>query len=266
MTESRSINLSVEVPGSPEEVWAAIATGPGITSWFVPVEVEGHVDGPVTMDFGNYGESTAKVTAWEPPHRVVFQGDGERPLAYEWLVEARDGGTCVVRLVNSGFGTGEDWDGDYDSMTHGWKIFLQNLRLQLAHFRGRRSRTFVPTVTLPGRHATAWSTLCESLGISGTLRAGDRLTLSGEDVPDLSGTVETIVAASPAATAYMLLLDDPVPGTAFVAAEGDGEQVACSLYLYLYGTGTSDDVGTTGDDWTAWLTSRVPPLEAHLES
>ena len=32
----RSVQAEVEVPGTPEEVWEAIATGPGITSWFVP--------------------------------------------------------------------------------------------------------------------------------------------------------------------------------------------------------------------------------------
>ena len=36
----RSVQVEVEVPGTPEEVWQAIATGPGVSSWFVPTEVE----------------------------------------------------------------------------------------------------------------------------------------------------------------------------------------------------------------------------------
>ena len=36
MNDERTIELSVDVPGTPEEVWDAIATGPGITSWFIP--------------------------------------------------------------------------------------------------------------------------------------------------------------------------------------------------------------------------------------
>ena len=36
----RSIQVDVEVPGTPEEVWQAIATGPGISAWFVPTEFE----------------------------------------------------------------------------------------------------------------------------------------------------------------------------------------------------------------------------------
>ena len=36
----RSISLQVEVPGTPQEVWEAIATGPGISAWFVPSQVD----------------------------------------------------------------------------------------------------------------------------------------------------------------------------------------------------------------------------------
>src|SRR5262245_42237461 len=36
----RSIQVEVEVPGTPEEVWQAIATGPGISAWFTPAEFE----------------------------------------------------------------------------------------------------------------------------------------------------------------------------------------------------------------------------------
>ena len=36
----RSVQIEVEIPGTPEEVWQAIATGTGISSWFVPTEFE----------------------------------------------------------------------------------------------------------------------------------------------------------------------------------------------------------------------------------
>lgn len=49
MTEERRIEVEVEVPVTPEEAWEAIATGPGITAWFMPAEVEGHVGGSVTV-------------------------------------------------------------------------------------------------------------------------------------------------------------------------------------------------------------------------
>src|SRR3990170_123319 len=47
----RSVEAEVEVPGTPEEVWQAIATGPGISSWFVPTRVEERVGGAAISDF-----------------------------------------------------------------------------------------------------------------------------------------------------------------------------------------------------------------------
>jgi uncharacterized protein YndB with AHSA1/START domain len=41
----RSVQVEVEVPGTPEEIWQAIATAPGISSWFVPSEVDGREGG-----------------------------------------------------------------------------------------------------------------------------------------------------------------------------------------------------------------------------
>src|SRR5438094_913828 len=46
----RSVEVDVEVPGTPEEVWQAIATGPGVSSWFVPTEAR--EDGTVVSHFG----------------------------------------------------------------------------------------------------------------------------------------------------------------------------------------------------------------------
>ncbi len=257
----RVIDLSVEVPGTPEEVWHAVATGPGISSWFIPHSVAEHEGGTVTMDFGSsFGKETATVESWDPPHRVVFVGPGEQPLAYEWLVEARNGGTCVVRLVNSGFGSGADWDGQYDGMTQGWQLFMENLRLHLTHFRGQRAEPVIPVGMAPGPNQTAFDELCRALGIFADLQAGDRLATSGDGVPPLAGTLQAVKRTAKV-SAYFLLLDGPAPGTAFLAAEGDGEQVSVCAYLYLYG----GDTASIGSGWTAFLAERFPmpqPAEA----
>ena len=79
--ESRSIQLEVEVSGSPEEVWRAVATGPGISSWYVPHTVEERDGGAATASFGPEPEMqvSGRVAAWEPPNRVAFDGgEGSR--------------------------------------------------------------------------------------------------------------------------------------------------------------------------------------------
>ena len=74
----RVIDVSVEVVGTPEQVWAAIATGPGISSWFVPTTVEEQADGAITNRFGEGPEMLVpgRVAAWEPPARVVREVAG----------------------------------------------------------------------------------------------------------------------------------------------------------------------------------------------
>jgi uncharacterized protein YndB with AHSA1/START domain len=254
----RTIDLSVEVPGTVEEVWEAIATGPGISSWFIPHQIEEREGGAVVMDFGpGFGRETGTVETWDPPHRVVFRGrDTDRGLglAYEWLVEASGGGSCVVRLVNSGFGAGEEWDADYAGMSTGWRIFLENLRLHLTHFRGKVARAAIPTAMTPGPGDAAWSKLCAALGVADDLGPGDTFRTSGDGVPRLAGRVEG-ASFAPVVRTYHLLLDEPAPGTGFVTVEGNGDVVAASAYLYLYG-----DAAGVGPDWAAWLPSAMPAV------
>ena len=48
------------MPGTPEEVWHAIATGPGITAWFVPTEVDERERRPLELTFGPGRSSRAR--------------------------------------------------------------------------------------------------------------------------------------------------------------------------------------------------------------
>src|SRR6185312_1607891 len=68
MSSDRTIVHEIEVPGTPEQVWQAIATGQGITAWFVPTQVQERSGGTIEHDFGpGMGSAIGEVTAWEPP-------------------------------------------------------------------------------------------------------------------------------------------------------------------------------------------------------
>ena len=85
MTDNeRSIELEIEVPGTPEQVWQAIATGPGITSWYVPHQVEERKDGAMSASFGDGPEMqvNGRVAEWDPPRRVLFDGGDGFQLAH----------------------------------------------------------------------------------------------------------------------------------------------------------------------------------------
>jgi len=256
-SQDRAIDLSVRVPGTPEDVWEAIATGPGITSWFVPHELAGGEGARVRMDFGGGFMDAASVTSWEPPHRLVLRGDGDRALAYEWLVEARDGGGCVVRLVCTGFGRGEDWDAEYHGMSEGWPLFLENLRLHLTHFRGQQARAVIPSAPVAGSSESAFEAVCAALGVPSDLGVGDVLKTSAPGAPPLSGQVAAATTTT-ATRAYHLVLVTPVPGTALLSAEQTGDQVAVSLWLYLYGSDSTNTADAVGPFLTA-LSERLAP-------
>ena len=65
MAHPFELTHEIEVDASPEEVWEAIATGPGVDAWFVPARVE---DGRVALDLGDGMADAGHVTVSEPPH------------------------------------------------------------------------------------------------------------------------------------------------------------------------------------------------------
>src|SRR4029077_13039263 len=87
-------------------------------------------------------------------------------LTSEFLVEARSGGTCVVRVTSSGFGTGADWESEFwDDMGSSWMPAFDNLRLYLAHFPGQEATHLEATASHPGDADALWSTLRDALGL-----------------------------------------------------------------------------------------------------
>ncbi len=257
--EGRSLEFEIEVPGTPEEVWRAIATGPGISSWYVPHQVEERPDGSATARFGPEAEMEVpgRVAAWEPSKRIVFDGgEGVDGLAFEWTVEAKSGDTCIVRLVNSGFGHGDKpWDDYYDGMSGGWQMFLTNLGLHLEHFGGQSATALLPTGDWPGPPDAAWVRLLEALGVELAPAVGDRFETKVSDGPNLAGTVAW---APPRRLA--LVLDQPAPGTALLAVEGadDAERLQVSVWSYLYGPDRDDVAARDESRWRTWLDQVAP--------
>jgi uncharacterized protein YndB with AHSA1/START domain len=254
----RWVQVEVEVPGTPEEVWQAIATGPGISSWFVPTEFEERDGKPVavTLNFGPGMESRSVVTAWDPPRMFAAQGEswgGAPPIADEWSVEARAGGICVVRVVHSLFASTDDWDNQLEGTESGWPGFFRILRIYLTHFRGQRSSLMQWIAPAAGTEAEAWDTLTAALGLKGA-SAGQRWTAPA-GVPTLGGLVE-YVSESP--RNILLRIDQPGPGTVALGAINFGGSIMVTLSFYLYGDRAADTVSRETPLWQAWIQERFP--------
>jgi len=143
MTEptDRAISLEIAVAASLDAIWQALSDAEQLRRWF-PLEARGTPgpDGEYTVGWGDGGEWTMRVAAWDPPRRLrlVSGAPGEDGAAQEqvleWLVAGRDG-AAVVRLVQSGFGPGAEWDEQIEGLTAGWGYFLYNLKHYLErHF------------------------------------------------------------------------------------------------------------------------------------
>src|SRR5262245_36935609 len=256
----RSVQAEVDVPGTPEEVWRAIATGPGISAWFVPSTIEECNDGATFANFGPGMESVGKIKLWDPPRRYHVETVEEPgPVATEWIVEARSGGTCVVRVVHCWFASTDDWDNQFEGHSEGWKAFFRNLKLYLTHFRGEPSAAFQLTGFGPEPKAKAWRALMGSLAIAAPA-VGQRVK-TGNAAPGLAGQVERVgVEAWP--EELLLRLDQPAPGIAHFFAHPIGGQVLLSIRFYLYGKQASAVVKHVEPDWQAWVSKHFPATSA----
>jgi uncharacterized protein YndB with AHSA1/START domain len=258
----RSVQLEVEVPGTPEEVWQAIATGPGISSWLVPAEIEERDGKPVAMklSFGPGMDSRSEITAWDPPRKWVTQSDGwvpgSPPIASEWSIEARrggGGGICIVRIVQSLFASTDDWDNQLEGAAYGLPGFLRTLRLYLTHFRGQRSETMKWMVPVAGTEADAWEALTTALGVKG-VSVGQRC-MAPAGAPTFSGVMEYLTESPYDA---LLRVDKPGPGIAALGAVNCGGPSMVALGFYFYGDQAPATVARETPHWESWFQKRFP--------
>ena len=255
----RSIAVETEVPGTPDEVWQAIATGPGITAWFVPARVEERANGAITMDFGPGMESKSEITSWDPPRRFTAEskegmGPGAPTMATEWTIEAKAGGTCRVRVVHSWFAETDDWDGQFESVENGWPAFFRILHNYMTHFRGQPCTQVTLMGFASGSLDEAWHQLTQSLGVAGAT-VGQKVS-SPADAPKLAGVVANVgPAAHPES---MIRLEQPAPGSAHLFAMPMGGQVCVSVVLYLYGSGAREVAEREEPVWQAGMGRLFP--------
>ncbi|MGL5823415.1 MAG: SRPBCC family protein [Nocardioides sp.] len=134
-----------ELAATSEQVWDAIATADGISAWMVPTRLDPQIGGEVSFDHGGF-RSTGVITDYTPNQRFAYEEpwpmteemrewvadtaghevtDEElasiSPIATEFLIEAASGGSCILRVVSSSYGSGADWENEYFSeMVAGW--------------------------------------------------------------------------------------------------------------------------------------------------
>ena len=249
MGERFAQRREAEVPASPEDVWAAIASGPGTDSWFMgKSEVRQGAQGTVRTVIGEYAPEL-DITAWEPPRRFGYRRAGApdgRFIAYEFLVEGRDGGSTVLRAVTSGFLPGDDWADEYEAMTLGGEMYFRTLVEYLGYFAGR----FAVPVTAFGPPDTAWeqdrALLCQALGVPAGAAGGEPVRLAADEIGHVDGVLYFANANTLA-----VRTDDAF----YRFLRGFGKPVLASHQLFADGA----DAENAARAWGAWLAHVLSP-------
>lgn len=249
----RWVEMELIVPGTPEKVWQAMATGPGNTAWFTPATIEERVGGELRFDMGEMGDSKGEVTAWEPPLRFGYVerdwAEGAPPVATEITVRARSGSECVVRMVHSLFASTDDWDDQMEGFEKGWPGFFEVLRLYLSHFAGMKAAVVFAMKSVEAPQRDAWKKLIENLGLVGT-DVGDEWSLQSPE--ELSAIVERVEQNRN--QRYVLLrLSRPGPGVALIGTYGMGDATNASVAFYVYGDDARERAEINEPLWRDWL-------------
>lgn len=203
-------------------------------------------------------ESASTIIAWDPPRRFSADspdlGPNAPTLATEWIVEARAGGACVVRVVHSWFASTDDWDNQIEGFEYGWPAFFSILRLYLRHFRGQPCSPFQLMGAAPEPTPEAWAALTGALGLTGAT-VGQRVSTAA-GAPPLAGLVEQVGPSE--YPGLHLRLDEPTGGVAHLFALPMGGQVFLPIRLYLYGDQAPAIAARDEPIWQAWMNEHFP--------
>jgi uncharacterized protein YndB with AHSA1/START domain len=247
MPQPFEIVQEMDVEATPEEVWDAIATGPGMDSWFLGhMEIEPRQGGEVKWTMGETMPAT--VTTWDPPNRIVTTGtqfeDGSRHQ-FDYTVTEREGGHSNVRYVHSGM-LGGDWEAEYEAMQEGDPMYFFKLAQYLKHFKGRFATTvemFGPVVPDEDQVMAGYR---RALGLGDDVAVGDRVSLTPEGVAPIEGEIDCI------SQHFLGVLSDDAIYRFIHAYTG-----ATMLGHHFFAPGANKE--QLERDWTSWLDRTFAP-------
>ncbi len=194
MAHPFEITKDFEVDATPEQTWDAVATGPGMDSWFLGRnEIEQREGGSARWTIGGFTiEST--VTTWDPPRRFVNTGpempDGSLHK-FDYTLEERDGGRTRVRYVHSGM-LGGDWEAEYDAMSEGDPMYLHKLAEYLEFFRGRLGTPIEAVVQDGPSQGETMARFRKALGLADAVAVGDPVEVDLDGPGRIEGVVDYI--------------------------------------------------------------------------
>lgn len=228
------IRREVELPASAATVFDAVSREPA--GWLFPLP-------PVEPRLGGTSADGTVVTAWEPPVRFAVRTEGPDGWfnSLEFVIEARDGGTTVLRYVHSGIIDG-DWDAQYDGADAHTDFYLHTLGEYVAHFAGRPVTYVVADSPAPQTRPGQLAAVRAALGIGDGSAVGDPIHLHVPGAEPVDGVVDYLTPIF-----VGIRTDDGL--YRFYGRESMGMPVSAAHHLFAPGT----DQARAEQAWQAWL-------------
>jgi hypothetical protein len=164
-----------------------------------------------------------------------------------------------VRLASGLFSNAAGWEDEIEPTEDGWRHGLQNLRLYMTHWRGRRCSSLFVLSETEASADTAWQEVAGGLGLRDA-RAGETVeTASG--APRMRGVVEESMEER----AIVVRTEEPAPGLMEVFAFDFKGPTLVFARGYFYGDEGPDAVAREEAVWREWLADRLPGADVSAE-
>ncbi|MGW0521940.1 SRPBCC family protein [Crossiella sp. NPDC003009] len=230
------LRKEVELAATPQQVWDAIATGPGMEAWFM----------------SQPAPDAGACEVWQPPAHLSITtpaGPDGSFHAFEYLIEAKDGGSTVLRFVHSGF-LGDDWDAEYEGLTsRGWDMYLHTLAEYFRHFAGRPAVYLTAEGPEASAKPEAWPVLLRGLGLDHEPALGERVRLTPAGLPPIEGVVDWV--EEPDGDFLAVRTEDGL--YRFHGRAALGMTIAVGHHVY-----TPVDRAAADEAWARWLHGLYP--------
>ncbi len=232
---SRKQIHEVTLDATPEEIWKLITEAEGITRWFAPeARVEPGEGGKIFLSWGEGMEGECPIHLWEPGRGFGWTEKGTGvPKVVEFHLES-EGGKTKLRLVQSGFGEGAEFDDEYDAVNGGWRSFLSTLQFGVRYHAQDRCESVSHMRIVPASQETIIGRLNQVFGFQPPLdsvREGDRFT--GQ--LGALGSIQGQRLAPDKRGYYILTLEDWNRSTVGLFAERFGASIALTQQWRLFG-------------------------------
>jgi uncharacterized protein YndB with AHSA1/START domain len=143
----RTVRAEIRTKATPQQAYDAWADPEKIAHWF-PDRAEGKAEpgATITWIFEKFN--------YRIPYEVLIAQPAER-FAIRWnpppgmnagileVTISKQGGDTVIRLVNSGFREGAEWDEEFEGTDSGWRMALALLKHYLENYFGIPRASFL---------------------------------------------------------------------------------------------------------------------------